>query len=506
MPDSSTSLENKPFPQFLAEFKEKLRQLFHVRTDLNEISAQRGLPPFVLREIMADNPLAIYVPQRYGGRGGAGHEGLALTAAASYESLPLSLGFGINWALFLQPVIKYAQDEAKLPLLKTFLDGRKMGGLMITEPGHGSDALRMQSCYTRHGDRYHLKGTKHWAGLTGWADFWLLTARQQNESGELMRDIDFFICDVAARDQHIVVEEVYQNLGIYMLPYGRNKIDVKIPVAQKLEPHSSGIKMMLDLLHRSRMQFPGMGMGFIQRMLDEAVAHCRDRVVGGRSLFTYDQVQQRLARLQSAFTVCSAMCLNSSHKVSIENDLAPHGLEANAVKTYLTDLMQATAQSLLQLVGAKGYRLNHIAGRAIVDSRPFQIFEGSNDILYIQIGEAIQKQLQRAKNANLLALLSGMELTGLAADRLRKLLDFSVRTHLPQRKLTELGKVVSRIVAMDQVIRLGQTPFNKELIQSSLSHIEQELTALFSSFNFSNLHNFYEGYEENSSWLNCYQS
>ena len=241
-----------------------------------------------------------------------------------------------------------------------------------------------------------------------------------------MRDIDFFICDVAARDQHIVVEEVYQNLGIYMLPYGRNKIDVKIPVAQKLEPHSSGIKMMLDLLHRSRMQFPGMGMGFIQRMLDEAVAHCRDRVVGGRSLFTYDQVQQRLARLQSAFTVCSAMCLNSSHKVSIENDLAPHGLEANAVKTYLTDLMQATAQSLLQLVGAKGYRLNHIAGRAIVDSRPFQIFEGSNDILYIQIGEAIQKQLQRAKNANLLALLSGMELTGLAADRLRKLLDFSV--------------------------------------------------------------------------------
>ena len=83
---------------------------------------------------------------------------------------------------------------------------------------------------------------------------------------------------------------------------------------------------------------------------------------------------------------------------------------------------------------------------------------------------------------------------------------FRFRTHLPQRKLTELGKVISRVVAMDQVIRLGQTPFNKELIQSSLSHIEQELTVLFSSFNFSNLHNFYEGYEENSSWLNCYES
>ena len=82
--------------------------------------------------------------------------------------------------------------------------------------------------------------------------------------------------------------------------------------------------------------------------------------------FNYDQVQQRLSALQSAYTICNAMCLNSSRKADLKNDLAPLGLEANSVKTYLTDLMQNAAQSLLQLVGAKGYRLNHIAGRAIV--------------------------------------------------------------------------------------------------------------------------------------------
>ncbi len=48
----------------------------------------------------------------------------------------------------------------------------------------------------------------------------------------------------------------------------------------------------------------------------------------------------------------------------------------------------------LQLVGAKGYRLDHIAGRATVDSRPFQIFEGSNDILYQQIAEAVLKLMR----------------------------------------------------------------------------------------------------------------
>jgi alkylation response protein AidB-like acyl-CoA dehydrogenase len=83
--------------------------------------------------------------------------------------------------------------------------------------------------------------------------------------------------------------------------------------------------MMLDLLHRSRMQFPGMGMGFIKRMLDEAVAHCKSRFVGGKSLFSYDQVQQRLSRLQASFTVCSAMCANSSAKAGIETIFRPSG-------------------------------------------------------------------------------------------------------------------------------------------------------------------------------------
>ena len=52
-----------------------------------------------------------------------------------------------------------------------------MGGLMITEPDFGSNALHMQTSFVREGDHYHLKGTKHWAGLTGIARYWLLTGR-----------------------------------------------------------------------------------------------------------------------------------------------------------------------------------------------------------------------------------------------------------------------------------------------------------------------------------------
>lgn len=289
------------FDTLLKSLKQKMRSVYHERSDVDQLAIKRGLPPFAMREIMSVNPFSAIIPKEYGGLGGDVKESIALMSAASYESLALSLTFGINMALFLQPVIKSGQEEAKAKVMRRFLQQQNMGGLMITEPDFGSDALNMRTAHTQTKDHYHLKGTKHWAGLTGWADFWLLTARKDTGGGNLARDIDFFVCDVTQPGQGIVVEEFFENLGLYQIPYGRNRIDVTIPEVQKLVPEKSGVKMMLDLLHRSRMSFPGMAMGFIQRMLDEAITHCQQRFVGGKSLLKYDQVQQRLKTITVLF-------------------------------------------------------------------------------------------------------------------------------------------------------------------------------------------------------------
>ena len=397
---NDTENQEKSFVNFLNDFKSTIKKLFREENDINQMSIQRGIPADMLQEIMLCNPLSLSIPKQYGGRGGSVKENMQLLSAASYESMALSLTLGINSALFMQPVAKYGQEDAKREVFNRFLTAQNMGGLMITEPGFGSDALNMQTSVVEEPDYFHLRGTKHWAGLTGQADYWLLTARKQAAHEGLQRDIDFFICDNNAPNQKIVVEEYFENLGLYQIPYGRNILDVKIPKVQRLIPHSTGVKMMLDLLHRSRMHFPGMGLGFIKRMLDEAIAHCQQRIVGGKSLFSYDQVQQRLARLQANYTICSALSIKGSDMADIKNDLTTLGLEANIIKTVTTDLMQESAQSLLTLVGAIGYKLNHIAGRGTVDTRPFQIFEGSNDILYAQISESLIKLLKTAKETN----------------------------------------------------------------------------------------------------------
>jgi len=505
-PMTGMNIQNMPFETFLNELKARMKNVFHVRADIDQLAVKRGMPPFVMREIMSINPLAVGIPYEFGGRGCKMHENIALLAAASYESLALSLTFGINSALFLQPVGKYALEEAKKPVFDRFLNQQNMGGLMITEPDFGSDALSMQTSFTEKNGKYHLQGTKHWAGLTGWAEFWLLTARERSHTGDLKRDIDFFICDVNSPGQQILVEEFYENLGLYQIPYGRNRVDVEIPQVQKLVPETTGVKMMLDLLHRSRMQFPGMAMGFLQRLLDESIAHSNQRLIGGKTMLTYDQVQQRLAKIQASYTICSAMCANSSEKAGVENDLSSIGFEANSVKSVITDLMQDAAQSATQLVGAQAYKLNHIAGRSITDSRPFQIFEGSNDILYAQISESLVKMMKKTRESNLFQFLKNYELTSKSAGFLKDMLDFELNTNLPQRKMVELGQVIGRVVSFEMVINLGEKGFRSDLISNGLAMLNQEITSLMSSFKHQTQTLVVEDYQEDSSWLNFVRS
>lgn len=489
------------YKDFLKRFEESLNSIFHEKNDINQLSLERGLPPEVLSDIMDNVPLSVAIPKEYGGRGSIVKECLGVLAAASYESLPLSLTFGINIALFLEPVAKYGQEDVKQGIFDRFLQHQNMGGLMITEPDYGSDALNMKTSNTETEDGYKLKGTKHWQGLTGMADYWIIASRKENENGELARDIDFFIADESVPKQQVVVEELYDNPGLYMIPYGLNTIDLEVPKSQKLIPESTGIKMMLDILHRSRLQFPGMGMGFIKRMLDEAIHQCRTRIVGASNLLGIDQVQFQLARIQNAYTICSAMCAKSSGTSSIAENLASSGLEANSMKAVVTDLMQESAQLLVQLSGAKGFRISNIGGRGIMDSRPFQIFEGSNEMLYSQIADMITRMMKKQKESNLFSFLKEFNLTSLASEYFKKDLSFNINTSISQRKLVDLGKILARIVCVGFVLELGDKGYRQDLVDNSIAMVKQEVAALFASFHFDSTTNVVEDYQEKSSWL-----
>ncbi|MDD3357233.1 MAG: acyl-CoA dehydrogenase, partial [Dysgonamonadaceae bacterium] len=150
---------------------------------------------------------------------------------------------------------------------------------------------------------------------------------------------------------------------------------------------------------------------------------------------------------------------------------------------------------------AKSYKLNHIVGRATVDSRPFQIFEGSNDILYAQITEGLMKLMKRAKENNLFQFLKEYDLTKHAIDYVKSLMNFNLDMEMSQRNSVELGKVIGRIISMNQVIDLAQKGFRKDLIEGAIAMLQQDISKLMASFSFNNKNLLFEDYEENSDWI-----
>jgi hypothetical protein len=73
---------------------------------------------------------------------------------------------------------------------------------------------------------------------------------------------------------------------------------------------------------------------------------------------------------------------------------------------------------------------------------------------------------------------------------------------MPQRKLVEMGKIIGRVISLNQVLDVAGKGFRKDLAEGSITMLQQEISNLISNFSFKNNTRVVDEYEENSSWLN----
>ena len=194
------------------------------------------------------------------------------------------------------------------------------------------------------------------------------------------------------------------------------------------------------------------------------------------------------------------MCHYAARVSGVENNLSSIGLQANATKAVLTDMMQSAAQSLLQLTGAEGYRRDNIAGRAVADSRPFQIFEGSNDVMYSQIAEAILKEMKKVKETNFFTFLNQFELTGRVVDYYKHILSFELNAASLQRAKVALGKIVARLITAEFALDLMDAGFRSDLIDNAILVVGNTIAEQVSSVTQPGLIHVIEDYQDGSDW------
>lgn len=379
------------------------------------------------------------IQKEFGGR--YSHEELCdiIETIAKYN-LPLAMYTMIVTALFMRNVAKYGSEELKQEVLTRFSSEPLVGGFGLTEPSCGSNMARMKTTFEEKEDGYLLQGEKHWQAFSGTADWWVVAAKNSKNS----KDFGYF---VIKRSEGWNLVEEYDALGLKAIDYGRSKIDAFVPKYRRLNVTYEGLTGAVDMLCGSRLSMCAMASGFISRVYAETKERTKTRNMGNGVLFDVGYVKYKLKLLAANKTITKALFVYLKYKTDFRAVLLDHFFEAQAIKVLATDKMLESALNYQQLCGGEGYRRDspsNNAAYALLDSRVYTIFDGTNDLLSQQLAEFCVKE---SKDGNVVKFLSEFEKTKNGITHIN--FDLSVlNNNDTQEERVMNGQIISRIFGL----------------------------------------------------------
>ncbi|WUH98473.1 acyl-CoA/acyl-ACP dehydrogenase [Spirillospora sp. NBC_00431] len=382
------------------------------------------------------------LPKEYGGREDHA-EMCGVVETLSESNLALGVYVIVNTALALLPVVKWAGEEVKQEMLPQFAGSDPlMAGLAATEPGAGSALSTMTTTFEEVDGGYRIRGRKHWQALSSSAHWWLVVAKNVDR-----HEYGYF---VVKRSEGFRTVELYEALGLKLLDYGVNEIDVIVPRHRRINAEDAGLNSV-DLFMVSRAMLAAAGSGFLRRISREARAYTEGRHIGRKRQSKIGFVGYRLAAIDTSATICEALNHYVRTELDFRADMTPAFPAVQALKTVATERMVSAAQHYQQLTGGEGYRCGsptNIAGQAFLDSRVFTVFDGNNDMLSQQLAAYC---LTRRSGRPLSGFLADWPLTAAGVKALQADLSF-LDQRLAQEHQVLAGRAIAYLFAITQVL------------------------------------------------------
>ncbi|MEG1191370.1 MAG: acyl-CoA dehydrogenase family protein [Oscillospiraceae bacterium] len=324
------------------------------------------------------------IPEEYGGEG-LDYE----TTAMVFEELAkVDAGYAdtiVTNFVALRNVILAGTPEQARRFADVVVPGN-FACFAITEPGAGSDAGALRATAVRDGDYYILNGTKTFATNGACASIYVSFFKTDPEAGK--HGISAFMIDRASEGLEVGAHE--NKMG-FRLSNTTELIfnNVRVPVENRIGDEGQGLKIALNALNLSRAFISTLGVGIMQRALDEAMAYATQRQQFGQPIIKFQMVQQMLADM--AIKIEASRCLvNNTMKLMDAGQLVQK--EGAITKTFVTDCMQEVTSNAVQVLGGYGYSREYPVEKLMRDAKIFQIFEGTNQIQRMTIAKALEKE------------------------------------------------------------------------------------------------------------------
>jgi acyl-CoA dehydrogenase len=339
--------------------------------------------------VKQDGLWAPHLPTEYGGMG------LDFLAHA-YMNEVLAYGLGAG-ALFgvVAPnsgnqtiLVKYGTKEQKEKWLLPLIDGQLESGFSMTEPENaGSDPRSLKTSARRDGDEWVINGHK-WFTSNGFAaDFFIVMARVQDDSGEFRPgQMAQFIVPTDTKGLTIV-----RGVGVWGQETSDHcevlYEDVRIPVDNILGRVGEGHRAAQDRLGAGRIFHCMTSVGQMWRAFDLMVERTLTREVHGGLQKDKQFIQGFIADSYMDITSARLMTINAAEKTDRDDQAAR--IDISAIKVFVPAAYERVVDRAIQVWGAAGVSSDLPLAGMFHGARTLRIADGPDEVHRVLIAKNV---------------------------------------------------------------------------------------------------------------------
>ena len=336
----------------------------------------------IVAKLAAVGFLGAALPEEHGGLG-LGTVGYTLVVEELGRADSNVRGIvSVSNGLYGQSVAHWGTAEQRARLLPTLASGDELGCYALTEPGAGSDPGSLQTRAESDGDGWRISGQKIFITLGSWAR-WAIVFARTGEAGP--RGITAFVIPTGA--DGFEARPIKGKLGLRAQDTAELFLDgVRVGADSVLGEVGGGFKVAMSALDHGRISLGAGCVGIAQGCLDASVAYTKERRQFGRSVASFQLVQELLADI-AVETEAARLLVRRAAATADRGER--HTLEASMAKYFASEVAVRAANAAVQAHGGYGYVDEYPVGKYLRDARVTTLYEGTSQIQKLLIGRAL---------------------------------------------------------------------------------------------------------------------
>lgn len=384
MPD--TGMDADVFEQFIDQLKRYVRERL-IPAEKDVIEADR-IPDDIMKEMREMGLFGLTMPEEYGGAGMNISQYARTIRELSYAMPCYRSITSINIGMVCSALMKGGTASQKAEWLPRLAVG-EIASFGLTEPGSGSDSAAMQTTAVRSGTGYVLNGTKRYITNAPFANLALIMARTSKEPLPKNAHVSAFLVPMDSPGVSVgKSDKKMGQAGSHIADIVLD--DVHIPGDALLGgEEGKGFVTAMQSLDNGRLSVGSAAAGYARRALDSALRYANERKAFGEPIANFQLIQAMLAESEIEIYAAECMLEDATRRADAgENVLR----KAAAAKVFATEMCGRVVDRVVQIYGGAGYLAEYEAERFFRDARVYRIYEGTTQILQMQIAKHMLRE------------------------------------------------------------------------------------------------------------------